>query len=134
MYAPCPVLCVSHLLTRRMQTILTMVPVMASFLPFTGTELYLPTVFNLWKSFNSSIVNDWFLELCGDLAEEHITGQAGSAEWRDVGIWSEEQWTLLVGRTLGAMSESETSLMITLIDICIMFIDVPVGSVRVCSI
>ncbi|PSR80950.1 hypothetical protein PHLCEN_2v6585 [Hermanssonia centrifuga] len=75
---------------------------MASFLPFSGTELYLPTVFNLWGSFNSSIVNDWFLELCGDLAEEHVTGHAGSAEWRDVGIWSEEQWTLL-GRGTSAL-------------------------------
>ena len=51
------------------------------------------------------------LELCGNLSEEHVAGKAGEAgveggaEYRDVGIWSEEQWTLLANKTLGAMSE-----------------------------
>ena len=88
-----------------------MTPVLASFLPLTHTHVYLPALFKLWEAFNSSIMNDWLLELCGNLSEEHVAGKAGEAgveggaEYRDVGIWFEEQWTLLANKTLGAMSE-----------------------------
>lgn len=94
-----------------LQTILTMVPVMSCFLPLTHTHVYLPSLFKLWEAFNSSIINDWLLELCGDLSETHVAGksgdagQGGGADYKDVGIWSEEQWTVLASKTLGSMSE-----------------------------
>lgn len=87
-----------------------MIPVMTSFLPLTHTHIYIPMLFKLWEAFNSSIINDWLLELCGDLSEEHVAGKAGDAgeggaEFKDVGIWTEEQWTLLMNKTLGSMSK-----------------------------
>jgi proteasome activator subunit 4 len=87
-----------------------MVPVMTSFLPPTHTHVYLPVLFKLWEAFNSSVIDERLLELCGDLSEEHVGGlagdatQEGNAKWQDVGIWTKDQWTLLTGKALGAMS------------------------------
>ncbi|KAI0762664.1 ARM repeat-containing protein [Fomes fomentarius] len=91
-------------------TVLTMVPVLTSFLPPTHTQLYLPMVFKLWEAFNSSLLDDRFTELCGELAEEHVAGQfgeagaEGTAQWKSVGIWSEAEWTFLIGKALGSMN------------------------------
>lgn len=84
---------------------------MSCFLPLTHTHTYLPTLFKLWEAFNSGVVNDWLLELCGDLSEEHVAGkfgdagEDGGAEYQDVGIWTEDQWSILATKTLGAMSK-----------------------------
>jgi proteasome activator subunit 4 len=89
-----------------------MIPVMTSFLPPTHTHLYLPSLFALWEAFNSSVIDDRLIDLAGELSEEHsagkfgLAGGEGRAEWKDVGIWSEAQWTLLVGKSLGSMSAS----------------------------
>ncbi|KAH9947705.1 ARM repeat-containing protein [Amylocystis lapponica] len=91
-------------------SVLTIVPVMTSFLPPTHTHLYLPTLFKLWEAFNSSVVDERLIELCGELAEEHVAGKQGDAgdeggaEWRDVGIWSESEWTVLAGKALTSMN------------------------------
>ncbi|KAF4605508.1 hypothetical protein EYR40_004292 [Pleurotus pulmonarius] len=73
------------------ESIMTMVPVMTSFLPPGRIDLYLPTIFVLWEAFNSFTVDDRLIELAGDLSEEHVAGAAkkDGAKWRDVGIWSE---------------------------------------------
>jgi|ERR1700722_2714433 len=84
---------------------------MKSFLPPTHTYLYLPSLFKLWEAFNSSVVDEWLLELVGELSEEAVLGRTGlvgrgggDTEWKDVGIWSETEWTLLIGKGLGSMS------------------------------
>jgi proteasome activator subunit 4 len=87
-----------------------MVPVITSFVPPTHTHLYLPVLFRLWEAFNSSVIDDRLIELVGDLSEEHVAGKSGSAgeggaEWKDVGIWTENEWTMLIGKGLGSMSE-----------------------------
>ncbi|KAI0343973.1 ARM repeat-containing protein [Trametopsis cervina] len=90
--------------------VLTMIPVMTAFLPPTHTHLYLPVFFKLWQAFNSHLIDDRLLEMCGDLSEEHIagkygdTGEEGGAEWKSVGIWSEDEWTVLASKALGAMN------------------------------
>jgi proteasome activator subunit 4 len=87
-----------------------MVPVMTSFLPPTHTHLYLPTIFKLWEAFNSSLLDDRLIEFMGELSEEHVAGTIGNvgveggAQWKDVGIWSETEWTVLMGKVLGSMS------------------------------
>src|ERR1700734_3401711 len=92
------------------QSIITMIPVITSFLPPTHTHLYIPALFKIWEAFNSAVIDDRLLDLAGELSEEHVAGKAGSAgseggaEWKDVGIWSEEEWTFLVGKGLGSMS------------------------------
>ena len=91
------------------QTSLTMISVIASFLPPTNSSLYLEPLFRVWEAFNSSLMDDRMLELCGDLAEEYVAGKAGdageyAAEWKDVGIWTEWQWNFLANKALSSMS------------------------------
>ncbi|KAJ2928817.1 hypothetical protein H1R20_g8194, partial [Candolleomyces eurysporus] len=90
-------------------TLLITIPVLTSFLPPANANLYLPAIFRIWEAFNSSIVDDRLLEMCGDLAEEHVAGKAGiageySLEWQDVGIWTQSQWSFLTGKALGSLS------------------------------
>lgn len=86
-----------------------MVPVLTSFLPPSRPHLYLPVVFKLWEAFNSFAMDDRFLELAGNLAEEHVAGKVGNfgeqggAQWKDVGIWSEQEWNLLVSKGFESM-------------------------------
>lgn len=89
-----------------------MVPVLTSFLPPSHIQQYLPTLFAIWEAFNSNVIDDRLTELVGDLAEEHVAGTAGvfgtegGAQWRDVGIWAEDQWTFLMSKCLGSMSKA----------------------------
>ncbi len=73
-------------------------------------DQYLPALFTIFESFNSQIIDARMIELAGELAEEHVTGLAGDAgeqgmPWRDVGVWTQDQWTFLMGKCLGTMSE-----------------------------
>lgn len=83
-----------------------MVPVITSFLPPTRCEQYLPVIFKLWEAFNSGILDDRFLELAGELSEEYVSGATGDqpAVWKDIGIWTEAQWEILMGKGLGSMN------------------------------
>lgn len=88
-----------------------MVPVITSFLPLTHSNQYLPLIFKLWEAFNSGILDERFLEFAGELSEEYVAGPAddddaeGGAAWKDIGIWTESQWDVLVSKGLGSMSE-----------------------------
>jgi proteasome activator subunit 4 len=72
--------------------------------------MYLPTIFKIWEAFNSSLLDDRLIEFMGELSEEHVAGIAGNAgaeggaQWKDVGIWSSTEWTVLMGKALGSMS------------------------------
>lgn len=94
-----------------MQTVLSMVPVMTSFLPITHTNLYIPALFKIWEAFNSSVIDDRLLELAGLLSEEHIAGldreanEKSGAQWKDVGIWTHAEWQVLIGKGLNSMSK-----------------------------
>jgi proteasome activator subunit 4 len=89
-----------------------MVPVLASFLPPTHTHFYIPALFRIWEAFNSGVIDDRLLEMCGELSEDHVSGtagdagQEGGAPWKDVGIWTESQWMTLLGKGLSSMSKS----------------------------
>jgi proteasome activator subunit 4 len=88
-----------------------MMPVITSFLPPTHVHLYLPAIFKIWEAFNSTLLDDRLIEVMGELSEEHVSGTAGragaegGAQWKDVGIWSETEWTVLMGKALGSMSK-----------------------------
>jgi proteasome activator subunit 4 len=87
-----------------------MIPVMTSFLPPIHIHLYLPTIFKIWEAFNSTLLDDRLIEFVGELSEEHVAGISGSAgaeggaQWKDIGIWSETEWTALMSKALGSMS------------------------------
>ncbi|KAL1738773.1 hypothetical protein HDZ31DRAFT_78096, partial [Schizophyllum fasciatum] len=89
------------------QAILTAVPIITSFLPRRHIDKYMPLIFKLWEAFNSSVLDDRFLEMTSELAERHVAGAAGpegGAPWKDVGIWTEDEWNYLVGKGLGSLN------------------------------
>ncbi|KIY51336.1 hypothetical protein FISHEDRAFT_37321 [Fistulina hepatica ATCC 64428] len=89
------------------ESVWTMVPVMTSFLPPTHVYHYWPLFYRLWEAYNSASVDDRMLDLVGELAEQHVAGTAsgdGGAPWKDVGIWSQEEWDFIVGKGFGTMS------------------------------
>ena len=85
---------------------------MVSFLPPTHAHLYLPALFKIWEAFNSSVVDDRMIDLCGTLSEEHVAGKAGEAgeeggaTYQDIGIWTESQFKFLAGKALNSMRKS----------------------------
>ncbi|ESK98497.1 membrane protein [Moniliophthora roreri MCA 2997] len=86
-------------------SVLTMVPVLTSFLPPKNFRLYIPPLFKIWEAFNSSVLDDRLLELAGDLSKENLIGRASEGvEWKDVGIWTDSEWNMLVGKGLGSMN------------------------------
>lgn len=91
-------------------SVLSVVPVIISFLPPTHCAQYVPALFKIWEAFNSNVLDERFLELFGALAEEHVAGKAGDAgseggaEWKEVGIWTGEQFAILVGKCLNSMN------------------------------
>jgi len=105
------------------QSVLTMIPVITSFLPPTHIHLYVPALFKIWEAFNSSVIDERLIDLAGELSEEHVSGKAGiagvdgGAEWKDVGIWTEDQWSMLIGQGLASMSAAHlTSARLSAID------------------
>lgn len=84
---------------------------MTCFLPPTHTHLYISPVFKLWEAFNSHVIDDRLLELAGELSEAHVAGEfgeagiEGGAKWKDVGIWTQAEWSMLIGKGLSSMSE-----------------------------
>ncbi|KAF7784715.1 hypothetical protein Agabi119p4_880 [Agaricus bisporus var. burnettii] len=91
-------------------TVLTMTAVITSFLPQTHADSYLPAIFKIWEGFNSAFIDERFMELAGDLSRDHVSGPEGqygndgTAQWKDVGIWSNEQWNLLASKGLNMMT------------------------------
>jgi len=80
-------------------------------MPPTQSHLYLPVLFKLWEGFNSGVLDERILELCGELSEEHVAGPfgdyaEGGAQFQEVGIWSQSQWELIMGKGLVSLSES----------------------------
>ncbi|KAH7104315.1 ARM repeat-containing protein [Auriculariales sp. MPI-PUGE-AT-0066] len=89
------------------ESVLSIVPVLTSFLPPRHIESYIPALFKLWEAFNSQVLDDRMLEFAGMLSEEHVAGKAtgdGGAEWKAVGIWTEEQFATLIGKCLNSMN------------------------------
>lgn len=86
-----------------------MATVLTVFLPYTHADAYLPGIFKLWEAFNSASLDEKFMELAGELSRDHISGPTGefgsegAARWKDVGIWTTEQWNLLTSKGLNMM-------------------------------
>ncbi|KAG5648210.1 hypothetical protein DXG03_006165 [Asterophora parasitica] len=91
-------------------TVLIIIPVLTSFLPPTHSHLYTAPLFKIWEAFNSSVIDDRLFELFGHLSEEHVSGphgiagEEGGAQYKDIGIWTEAEWTILVGKGLSSMN------------------------------
>ena len=85
-----------------------MFPVLTSFLPMRCVDQYLPALFTIFEGFNSHVIDARMIEFAGELSEGHVAGLAGDfgeqgMRWRDVGIWTQDQWTFLIGKCLGYM-------------------------------
>lgn len=89
-----------------------MTTVMTSFLPQTCADTYLPAIFKIWEAFNSASLDETFMELAGELSRDHVSGpdgqfgSEGAVRWKDVGIWTTEQWNLLTSKGLNMMGMS----------------------------
>jgi len=50
------------------------------------------------------------MEMCGDLSEELVSGsvalgsEEGGTVWKNVGIWTQAQWNILVRKGLTSLS------------------------------
>jgi proteasome activator subunit 4 len=114
-----------------------MATVMISFLPKTHADTYLPAIFKIWEAFNSASLDEKFMELAGDLSRDHVSGpdgdfgSDGAASWKDVGIWTTEQWNLLTSKGLNMMGMSAGLQQHRLIPKHIVLAAVPVGSLKV---
>jgi proteasome activator subunit 4 len=87
-----------------------MILVITSFISPSHPEAYMPALFRIWEAFNSTVVDDRLIHVMGNLAEEHCAGKEGrwgegGADRRDVGIFTEQEWVLLMSKCLGSMSE-----------------------------
>ena len=79
-----------------------------SFLPLRAAKSYLPALFSIWEAFNSNLIDDRFIEVMGNLSEEFVAGSAtcdDALPWKDVGIWTESQWSFLMSKCLASMRE-----------------------------
>lgn len=78
------------------------------------------------------------MELAGDLARDHVAGPEsefgsdGTAAWKDVGIWTAEQWSILTNKGLNMMGRSNYLNVSKSYLTLILVIAVPVGSLKVC--
>lgn len=51
------------------------------------------------------------MEMCGDLSEEIVSGsvglgsEEGGGVWKNVGIWTQAQWNILVRKGLTSLSK-----------------------------
>jgi proteasome activator subunit 4 len=86
-----------------------MATVITSFLPRTHADIYIPAIFKIWEAFNSSSLDEMFMELAGELSLHHVSGPSGelgsegAASLKDVGIWTSRQWNLLASKGLNMM-------------------------------
>jgi proteasome activator subunit 4 len=89
-----------------LQSLLILVPVITSFLPPTHSSTYMPALFTIWRSFNSGVIDERIMERCAYLAEENLSIESGdgNAAWKDVGVWTTEEWNFLIARGSGFMS------------------------------
>jgi len=83
-----------------------MIPVLTSFIPTTHAQLYMPAFFKLWEAFHSGVIEDRMIERCGILSENNLVIERaeGNSPWKDVGIWTTQEWNFLIGRGSGYMS------------------------------
>jgi proteasome activator subunit 4 len=82
---------------------MVIIPVLTCFLPLYDTHLYLPFLFKVWEGLNSNVIDDSMLEFSGVLSEELISGDR-CAETRDIGVWAESEWTLMIKKSFGSLS------------------------------
>ena len=64
-------------------------------------------MFAIWEAFNSRLVDQRFVELVGCLAEEYVHGSkdGDNTPWRDVGIFTKDQWTFLMGKLMSTLGK-----------------------------
>jgi proteasome activator subunit 4 len=92
------------------QNTTTVITLLTGFLPPTDAHLYLPILFKLWEALNSSQLDERLLDIFATLSQEHVAGASagidGATPWKDVGIFTNEQWSRISRACLVAMSAS----------------------------
>ncbi|KAG9009627.1 hypothetical protein FRB90_008255, partial [Tulasnella sp. 427] len=92
------------------ETASSMFSVMAAFLPASHAHLYLPFMFKSWEAFHSYKIEDSMISQFAALSVAHVAGTAseygpeGSLAWKDVGIYSDAEWAMIMRACLASMS------------------------------
>ncbi|KAG8934508.1 hypothetical protein FRC01_002240 [Tulasnella sp. 417] len=92
------------------ETASSMFTVLAAFLPASHAHKYLPFMFKSWEAFHSYKIEDSMISQFAALSVAHVAGTAseygpeGSLPWKDVGIYSEKEWDMIMRACLASMS------------------------------
>ncbi|KAG8953342.1 hypothetical protein FRC04_002752 [Tulasnella sp. 424] len=92
------------------ETASSMFSVLAAFLPASHAHLYLPFMFKSWEAFHSYKIEDSMISQFAALSIAHVAGTAseygpeGSLSWKDVGIYSDAEWGMIMRACLASMS------------------------------
>lgn len=94
----------------KLQSATTVLTIVTSFLPPYQSHLYLPILFKIWESINSTYIDERMLEVSAVLAREHVNKfhpamDADEEPWKDVGIFNDSQWATISRSCLVHMSE-----------------------------
>ncbi|KAG8905939.1 hypothetical protein FRB99_007944 [Tulasnella sp. 403] len=97
------------------ETATTVLPLLTAFLPVSHAHLYMPFMFKIWEAFHSYKIEDSILTALGALAVVHVAGKAGefgpegSLPWKDVGIFSDSEWAIIMRSCLASMNRARPS-------------------------
>ncbi|KAG8935851.1 hypothetical protein FRC00_010222 [Tulasnella sp. 408] len=92
------------------ETASSMFTVLAAFLPASHAHTYLPFMFKSWEAFHSYKIEDSMISQFAALSVAHVAGTAseygpeGSLPWKDVGIYSETEWDMIMRTCLASLS------------------------------
>ncbi|KAG8858716.1 hypothetical protein FRB96_004853 [Tulasnella sp. 330] len=92
------------------ETAATVFTIITSFLPRSHARTYLPFIFKTWEAFHSYKIEDCVLQMLGQLSISHVAGKAGDftpdgcVEWKDIGIYTEAEWAVIMRSCLSSMS------------------------------
>ncbi|SRR5258708_6854619 len=101
-----------------------------SLLPPNNIQLYLPIFFRIWEAFNSTQLDERMLDISASLVQECVCAELESSSgsiWRDVGIFTTEQWAKICRTALVSM-RTYLPLACTLMNDIPCFLEVPVGA------
>ncbi|PVG02608.1 hypothetical protein CPB86DRAFT_822639 [Serendipita vermifera] len=73
---------------------------LSSFLPTSKPSAFLPLFFQMAEGFNSILMWLYMLELISESTERHMIFSASDSDFRDVGMFTQDQWQLLISKIL----------------------------------
>ena len=83
-----------------LNSVISVQALLVHFLPLSKPDEWLPALFQLWATFKSSLFDDQMLDLLARLTELHVTEPHSTSKWSETGIFSDEQFALIMTKCL----------------------------------